>query len=57
MMVGEDVYVLDFLPDWGIRSTFNVKGLVEYKGSLASPSDPFFEAEYESDHINPKSTL
>ena len=55
--VGENGYVIDIPNYWGIHSTFNVEDLVEYKGSIALPSNPTYEMAIERDHIIPESTL
>ena len=54
--VGENGYVIDIPSDWGTHPTFNVDDLVEYKGSIALPSNPPYEPAVERDHIIPEST-
>ena len=54
--VGKNGYVIDIPNDWGIHPTFNVEDLVEYKGSIALPSNPPYEPNIESNHAIPEST-
>ena len=54
--VGENGYVIDLPSDWGISPTFNIRDLVEYKGSLIFFSKPFSELTMVHDHIIPEST-
>ena len=42
--------------DWGISPTFHIEDLVDYKGSLAYSSKPFFEPAMVHDHIIPEFT-
>jgi len=39
--VGPNAYVLELPPKFGIRSTFNISDLVEYRELAMIPSEPF----------------
>ena len=54
--VGENGYIIDIPNDWKIDPKFNVEDLVEYKGSIALPSNPPYEPAIEHDYIIPEFT-